>query len=206
MSKAMQKKSHWSERVSECAVRRDARGDVKVPLQGGAENGEFVYVGRLDPGSISYDHGTLTEGELVLEVDTLPVSGLPLYDVLSAVKNSNGAVRLKTVRQGFSKDNKTKKAKETLPPLVGLTGLSGHASFSGTDRFSGHASFTGTDRLSGHASFSETDRLSGHASFTGTDRLSGHASFTGTDRLSGHASFTGTDRLSGHASFTGTDR
>ncbi|XP_053083155.1 membrane-associated guanylate kinase, WW and PDZ domain-containing protein 1b isoform X7 [Pangasianodon hypophthalmus] len=100
MSKAMQKKNHWSARVSECAVRRDARGDINVPLQGGAENGEFVYVGRVDPGSISYDHGTLTEGELLLEVDTLPVSGLPLYDVLSAVKNSKGPVRLKTVRQG----------------------------------------------------------------------------------------------------------
>lgn len=86
--------------MSECAVRRDARGDVNVPLQGGAENGEFVYVGRVDPGSISYDHGTLTEGELVLEVETLPVSGLPLYDVLSAVKNSKGAVRLRTVRPG----------------------------------------------------------------------------------------------------------
>lgn len=96
----MQKKTHWSARVSECAVRRDARGEVNVPLQGGAENGEFVYVGRVDPGSISYDHGALTEGELLLEVDTLPVSGLPLYDVQSAFKNSRGAVRLKTVRPG----------------------------------------------------------------------------------------------------------
>lgn len=86
--------------MSECAVRRDARLEVNVPLQGGAENGEFVYVGRVDPGSISYDSGTLNEGELVLEVETLPVSGLPLYDVLSAVKNSKGPVRLKTVRQG----------------------------------------------------------------------------------------------------------
>lgn len=100
MSKAVQKKNHWSARVSECAVRRDARGDVNVRLQGGAENGEFVCVGRVDPGSISYEHGTLTEGELVLEVNTLPVSGLPLYDVLSAVRNSTGAVRLKTVRPG----------------------------------------------------------------------------------------------------------
>ncbi|XP_060713581.1 membrane-associated guanylate kinase, WW and PDZ domain-containing protein 1b isoform X1 [Tachysurus vachellii] len=105
MSRAVQKKPHWSASVGECAVRRDARGDVNVPLQGGAENGEFVYVGRVDPGSISYDHGSLTEGELVLEVETLPVSGLPLYDVLSAVKNSKGPVRLKTVRQG----NKLKK-------------------------------------------------------------------------------------------------
>ncbi|KAI5093667.1 membrane-associated guanylate kinase, WW and PDZ domain-containing protein 1 isoform X5 [Silurus meridionalis] len=100
MSKATPKKSHWSARVRECAVRRDARGDVNVPLRGGAENGEFVYVGRVDPGFISYDHGSLTEGDLVLEVDTLAVSGLPLYDVLSAVKNSRGAVNLKTAPQG----------------------------------------------------------------------------------------------------------
>lgn len=100
MSKAAQKKTHWSARVSECAVRRDARAEVNVPLQGGAENGEFVYVGRVDPGSISYEHGALTEGDLLLEVDTLPVSGLPLYDVLSAVKNSTGPVRLQTVRPG----------------------------------------------------------------------------------------------------------
>lgn len=112
MSKAMQKKSHWSARVSECAVRRDARGDVNVPLQGGAENGEFVYVGRVDPGSISYEHGTLTEGELVLEVETLPLSGLPLYDVLNAIKNSRGPVRLRTVRQG--KEAGSARAERTL--------------------------------------------------------------------------------------------
>ncbi|XP_060766192.1 membrane-associated guanylate kinase, WW and PDZ domain-containing protein 1b [Neoarius graeffei] len=108
MSKVIQKKSHWSARVSACALRRDARGDVSVPLQGGAENGEFVSVGRVDPGSISYEHGVLTEGDLVLEVDSLPVSGLPLYDVLNAIKSSSGTVRLRTVRQGnkLSKDLK----------------------------------------------------------------------------------------------------
>lgn len=79
-----------------------------MPLQGGAENGEFVYVGRVDPGSISYDHGALTEGELLLEVDTLPVSGLPLYDVQSAFRNSRGAVRLQTVRPGRQRVRSTR--------------------------------------------------------------------------------------------------
>ncbi|TTB85595.1 Membrane-associated guanylate kinase, WW and PDZ domain-containing protein 2 [Bagarius yarrelli] len=100
MSKPAQKKTHWSAKVSECAVRRHALGDVNVPLHGGAENGEFVYVGRVDSGTVSYDYGTLSEGELLLEVENLPVSGLPLYDVLNAVRSSRGAVRLKTVRQG----------------------------------------------------------------------------------------------------------
>lgn len=106
MSKVIQKKSHWSARVSACALRRDARGDVSVPLQGGAENGEFVSVGRVDPGSVSYEHGVLTEGELVLEVDSLPVSGLPLYDVLNAIKSSRGTVTLRTVRQGKQRARK----------------------------------------------------------------------------------------------------
>lgn len=86
--------------MSECAVRRDAT--ARVPLQGGAEDGEFVYVGRVDHvlSSVSYERGSLTEGDLVLEVDALPVSGLPLYDVLSAVRSPAGPVTLKTVRPG----------------------------------------------------------------------------------------------------------
>ncbi|KAF5896435.1 membrane-associated guanylate kinase, WW and PDZ domain-containing protein 1 isoform X1, partial [Clarias magur] len=98
MFKAVPKKSHWSARVSECAVRRDAA--ARVPLQGGAEDGEFVYVGRVDHvlSSVTYEHGSLTEGDLLLEVAALPVSGLPLYDVLSAMRSSAGPVTLKTVR------------------------------------------------------------------------------------------------------------
>ncbi|XP_068170444.1 membrane-associated guanylate kinase, WW and PDZ domain-containing protein 1b isoform X4 [Antennarius striatus] len=105
MYNAVQKKPHWTSRVNECSVSRDASGDFNVPLLGGAENGEFAYIGQLNEDVIVYQSGTLNEGELLLEVENLSISGLPLYDIQTVIKNCKGPVRLKTVRQG-SKLNK----------------------------------------------------------------------------------------------------
>ncbi|XP_046880825.1 membrane-associated guanylate kinase, WW and PDZ domain-containing protein 1b isoform X9 [Hypomesus transpacificus] len=100
MSKVIQKKNHWTTKVNECAVCKDARGDLNVPLLGGAENGEFAYIGQVNEDIVVYQNGKLSEGELLLEVENLSISGLPLYDVQTVIKNCKGPVRLKTVRQG----------------------------------------------------------------------------------------------------------
>ncbi|XP_059385360.1 membrane-associated guanylate kinase, WW and PDZ domain-containing protein 1-like isoform X6 [Carassius carassius] len=100
MSKVVQKKNHWTTKVNECTVCKDARGELNVQLLGGAENGEFAYIGHVNGNAVQYRHGKVSEGELLLEVETLSVSGLPLYDVLTVIKNCKGPVRLKTVRQG----------------------------------------------------------------------------------------------------------
>ncbi|KAL7843646.1 hypothetical protein AOLI_G00251580 [Acnodon oligacanthus] len=83
MSKAGERKGHWSRRLRDSAVSRDA---VAAPqgLLGGAERGEFVHTGAALNGAVE-------PGELVLEVEGLSVSGLPLYDVLSLVQNCRGA-------------------------------------------------------------------------------------------------------------------
>lgn len=100
MSKPALKKNHWTTRVNECSVSKDTRGDLNVPLRGGAENGEFAYIGQFNEDAVVYKSGKLNEGELLLEVENLSISGLPLYDVQTVIKNCKGAVRLKTVRQG----------------------------------------------------------------------------------------------------------
>ncbi|XP_053171224.1 membrane-associated guanylate kinase, WW and PDZ domain-containing protein 1b isoform X2 [Scomber japonicus] len=105
MSKPALKKNHWTSRVNESSVCKDARGDLNVPLNGGAENGEFAYIGQVNEDVVVYKSGKLTEGDLLLEVENLSISGLPLYDVQTVIKNCKGPVRLKTVRQG-SKLNK----------------------------------------------------------------------------------------------------
>ncbi|XP_029005713.1 membrane-associated guanylate kinase, WW and PDZ domain-containing protein 1b isoform X4 [Betta splendens] len=105
MSKPALKKNHWTSRINECAVFKDARGDLNVPLRGGAENGEFAYIGQVNEDVVFYKSGKLSEGEVLLEVENLSISGLPLYDVQTVVRNCKGSVRLKTVRQG-SKLNK----------------------------------------------------------------------------------------------------
>ncbi|XP_038867034.1 membrane-associated guanylate kinase, WW and PDZ domain-containing protein 1-like isoform X6 [Salvelinus namaycush] len=100
MSKVIQKKHHWITKVTECAVSRAARGELNVELRGGAENGEFPYIGEVREDVLVHKNGQLSEGELLLEVEGLPVSGLPLYDVLIVMNRCKGPVRLKTVRQG----------------------------------------------------------------------------------------------------------
>ncbi|TNN32272.1 Membrane-associated guanylate kinase, WW and PDZ domain-containing protein 1 [Liparis tanakae] len=102
------KKNHWTFRVSECSVSRGARGgDAYVPLSGGAENGEFAYIGRVDEEVAVHAAGNLNEGELLLEVENLSISGLPLYDVQTVIRNCKGPVKLKTVRQDRSWDRGT---------------------------------------------------------------------------------------------------
>lgn len=100
MSKPAAKKNHWTSRVNECSLSKDARGDLNVPLRGGAENGEFAYIGYVNEDMVVYRSGKLNEGELLLEVENLSISGLPLYDIQTLIKNCKGPVRLKTVRQG----------------------------------------------------------------------------------------------------------
>nr|XP_020441078.1 membrane-associated guanylate kinase, WW and PDZ domain-containing protein 1-like [Monopterus albus] len=100
MSKVIQKKNHWITKVNECAVIRDARGELHVELCGGAENGEFPYIGQVREDAVVYQDGKLCEGELLLEVDGMSVPGLPLYDILTVIKCCKEPVKLKTVRQG----------------------------------------------------------------------------------------------------------
>lgn len=100
MSKPVLKKNHWTSRVNEVSISKDARGELNVPLRGGAENGEFAYIGQVNEDAVVYKNGKVNEGELLLEVENLSISGLPLYDVQTVIKNCKGPVRLKTVRQG----------------------------------------------------------------------------------------------------------
>ncbi|KAG7273160.1 hypothetical protein CRUP_019327 [Coryphaenoides rupestris] len=114
MSKpAAAKKSHWTSRVKEVVVvaTKDARGELDLPLVGGAEHGEFAAFGVVDDdhhhdghavvyGGADTGAARVAEGDLLLEVEDLAVSGLPLYDVRNLIQNSEGPVRLKAVRQG----------------------------------------------------------------------------------------------------------
>ncbi|XP_039707702.1 membrane-associated guanylate kinase, WW and PDZ domain-containing protein 1 isoform X13 [Pteropus medius] len=105
MSKVIQKKNHWTSKVHECTVKRGPQGELGVTVLGGAENGEFPYVGAVAaleatglPGG--GEGPRLGEGELLLEVQGIRVSGLPRYDVLGVIDSCKEAVTFKAVRQG----------------------------------------------------------------------------------------------------------
>ncbi|KAF4070659.1 hypothetical protein AMELA_G00288040 [Ameiurus melas] len=99
MSRNIQKRNHWSSRVNECSVRRTSDGELNVELRGGAQSGQFSYIAAVRK-DVVYQYGQLSEGDLLLELEGLPVSGLPLYDVLALLDDTKDPVRMKTVRQG----------------------------------------------------------------------------------------------------------
>lgn len=105
MSKVIQKKNHWTGRVHECTVKRGPQGELGVTVLGGAEHGEFPYVGAVAAAETAGLAGggegpKLAEGELLLEVQGVRVSGLPRYDVLGVIDSCKEAVTFKAVRQG----------------------------------------------------------------------------------------------------------
>ncbi|XP_004368825.1 membrane-associated guanylate kinase, WW and PDZ domain-containing protein 1 [Trichechus manatus latirostris] len=105
MSKVVQKKNHWTSRVHECTVKRGPQGELGLTVLGGAENGEFPYVGAVAAAEVEGLPGggegpRLGEGELLLEVQGIRVSGLPRYDVLGVIDSCKEAVTFKAVRQG----------------------------------------------------------------------------------------------------------
>ncbi|XP_061438097.1 membrane-associated guanylate kinase, WW and PDZ domain-containing protein 2 isoform X5 [Rhineura floridana] len=101
MSKGLKKKSHWTSRVHECIIVRNQEGQLGFELKGGAENGQFPYLGEVKPGQVVYESGgKLVPEELLLEVNETPVAGLTIRDVLAVIKHCKDPIRLKCVKQG----------------------------------------------------------------------------------------------------------
>ncbi|XP_074459264.1 membrane-associated guanylate kinase, WW and PDZ domain-containing protein 1 isoform X42 [Larus michahellis] len=96
MSRVVQKKNHWASRVRQCSLTRGPGGQLGFALLGGAEHGEFPYAGAV----VGDGEAALSEGELLLEVQGVRVSGLPLYDVLEVIRSCKDPIVVKAVRQG----------------------------------------------------------------------------------------------------------
>lgn len=125
MSKTLKKKKHWLSKVQECVVSwAGPPGDLGAEIRGGAERGEFPYLGRLreEPGG-----GTCcvvsgkapSPGDVLLEVNGTPVSGLTNRDTLAVIRHFREPIRLKTVKPG----------KPALPFCLRVEGRSGWASW-----------------------------------------------------------------------------
>ncbi|KAM9656737.1 membrane-associated guanylate kinase, WW and PDZ domain-containing protein 1 [Morphnus guianensis] len=96
MSRVVQKKNHWAGRVRQCSLTRGPGGQLGFALLGGAEHGEFPYAGAVEGDG----EAALSEGELLLEVQGVRVSGLPRYDVLEVIRSCKDPIVVKAVRQG----------------------------------------------------------------------------------------------------------
>ncbi|XP_030623627.1 membrane-associated guanylate kinase, WW and PDZ domain-containing protein 2a [Chanos chanos] len=100
MSKSLKKKNHWTNKVHEIVFSRDKEGKLGFELKGGAENGQFPFIGEVRVGQVACHSGKLSQDELLLEVNDTPVAGLTIRDVLAVVRHCKDPVRLKCVKQG----------------------------------------------------------------------------------------------------------
>ncbi|XP_077151044.1 membrane-associated guanylate kinase, WW and PDZ domain-containing protein 3 isoform X2 [Ranitomeya variabilis] len=102
MSKTLKKKKHWLSKVQECGL-SGVGGDPTALLEvrGGAELGEFPHLGRLREDAASYIAGKVpSQGDVLLEVNGTPVSGLTHRDTLAVIRHFREPIRLKTVKPG----------------------------------------------------------------------------------------------------------
>lgn len=111
----IQKKNHWAAKVHQATVSRNAQGQLGVTVLGGAEYGEFPYVGAAEvegEAALPGDNGEckLGEGELLLEVQGVRVSGLPRYDVLEVIRSCKEPIVFKAVRQGERERERARRA------------------------------------------------------------------------------------------------
>uniref|UniRef100_A0A3Q1KIL8 Membrane-associated guanylate kinase, WW and PDZ domain-containing protein 3 n=1 Tax=Anabas testudineus TaxID=64144 RepID=A0A3Q1KIL8_ANATE len=103
MSKTLKKKKHWSTKVQECTVSWAGSGDfvTVVEVRGGAELGEFPYLGHIVSEAMVCNVGRFpVSGDVLLEVNGTSVSGLTNRDTLAVIRYFGQPVRIKTVKPG----------------------------------------------------------------------------------------------------------
>uniref|UniRef100_A0A673C6D7 Membrane-associated guanylate kinase, WW and PDZ domain-containing protein 3 n=1 Tax=Sphaeramia orbicularis TaxID=375764 RepID=A0A673C6D7_9TELE len=103
MSKTLKKKKHWSTKVQECTVSWGGSGELVtvVEVRGGAELGEFPYLGHIVSEAMVCHVGRFPcSGDVLLEVNGTPVSGLTNRDSLAVIRHFREPIRLKTVKPG----------------------------------------------------------------------------------------------------------
>uniref|UniRef100_A0A8C8DVC1 Membrane-associated guanylate kinase, WW and PDZ domain-containing protein 3 n=1 Tax=Oryzias sinensis TaxID=183150 RepID=A0A8C8DVC1_9TELE len=103
MSRTLKKKKHWSSKVVECVVSWGNLGDFGsvVEVLGGAEVGHFPYLGQMKLDILVCHVGKLPYyGDVLLEVNGTPVSGLTNRDTLAVIRHFREPIRLKTVKPG----------------------------------------------------------------------------------------------------------
>ena len=94
---------HWNQQIQETVASSVHGESLCIELKGGADSGQFVYLGNVDHDKISYHGEKLYGDDILLEVQGQKVSGYTLRDAtvwLKQVSQNGAPVMIKTVRPG----------------------------------------------------------------------------------------------------------
>lgn len=90
---------HWTKQVRE-TVASAFHDDLPVSVEGGADNGQFCYLGMVRVDKINYHGGKLNTGDIILEIQGQKISGYTQRDAsvwLKQVSQNGAPVMIKTV-------------------------------------------------------------------------------------------------------------
>ena len=103
-TKGKKEPEHWSQRVVETIVSAGSDGMLHLVVKGGAENGQFAFIGDIKQDKINYHSGKFHQDSVVLEVQGQKVAGFTLRDLLDWMKyvgKNNTPIMFKTVKSGL---------------------------------------------------------------------------------------------------------
>lgn len=90
---------HWTKQVRE-TVASAFHDDLSVTIEGGAEYGQFCFIGDIRVDRINYHGGSLNLNDIILEIQGQKISGYTQRDAslwLKQVSQNGAPVMIKTV-------------------------------------------------------------------------------------------------------------
>lgn len=102
-SKPKKEPKHWSQRVSECIVSAGPDSHLNLSVKGGADDGQFCWLGDIHQDRVHYHSGKLHQDDIILEVQGQKVAGYTLWDIerwIQQVSKNAAPVMFKSVRSG----------------------------------------------------------------------------------------------------------
>ncbi|CAB3980989.1 membrane-associated guanylate kinase, WW and PDZ domain-containing 1-like [Paramuricea clavata] len=88
---------HWSKNVRDVSLIHDG---LQLRVEGGAENGEFLYVVALPTEKTRYRKGRFRTGDILIELNEEAVVGLTLQDLMNRINKAGKKVNFKVVQPG----------------------------------------------------------------------------------------------------------
>jgi C-terminal processing protease CtpA/Prc len=88
---------HWSKNVRDVSLVHEG---LQLRIDGGAENGEFLYVGALPTEKSRYRKGRFRVGDILIELNEESVVGLTLQDLMNRINKAGKKVNFKVVQPG----------------------------------------------------------------------------------------------------------